>query len=286
MRNPSDRDLVKEQDDPAVDSLTIKPKPCMDITVIFDRSGSMESMKHAVVEGFNSYVKEMRQTPGDTRWTLVQFDDPSSAAGAGEKFPDVLFENVGEKDVPFLSLPSQTYDPALGKVSVYNPRGNTALVDALYVTIGKTKERLDKYLVEDRPRGAIVIVTDGQENNSRKHTSDELRALIAECQVKRDWQFVYLGANQDSFVEAKKYGIGAGLNYMGVVSGTLANVGNYLPTAEGLVQAIDYGMRGMAACVSGSMTSGLISYPPELKEEPAVNPIVQIGNFVLGKIIP
>jgi hypothetical protein len=57
----------------------------------------------------------------------------------------------------------------------------------------------DKYLV--------VIITDGEENSSKEYSNDAIRKIIEDLRSKGNWEFVYLGANQDSFSVAGAMGI-------------------------------------------------------------------------------
>jgi hypothetical protein len=46
-----------------------------DITIILDRSGSMESVKSDTIGGFNSFLGEQQKVEGEASLSLVQFDD-------------------------------------------------------------------------------------------------------------------------------------------------------------------------------------------------------------------
>ena len=153
MHNPFDRNWKEEFEPiqkPEEKTQELEEKAYADITVIFDRSGSMYKMKNAVIEGFNTFICKMRATPGDNRWTLVQFDDVDNAICANEKFPQVVFENKNEKEIEFL------------KDTDYTPRGGTALIDAVSLTINRVEERIRGK--EDKIKPIVMIVTDGQEN--------------------------------------------------------------------------------------------------------------------------
>jgi hypothetical protein len=54
---------------------------------------------------------------------------------------------------------------------------------------------------------SLVILTDGQENASKEHTKESIRALLDARQKERNWLVLYLGANQDAFAESGKIGI-------------------------------------------------------------------------------
>jgi hypothetical protein len=166
-----------------------------DITIILDRSGSMKSIREATVEGVNAFIDDVNKVPGEGVWSLVQFDDPDSAKGAREPFPHVVFENVGSVHVRRLELAD------------FKPRGSTALVDAVCLTIQKIKARVGAVPEAYRPKVMLVIMTDGLENFSREFTSAQLREMLAEAQSVHGWEVLYLGANQDAFAEADKYGV-------------------------------------------------------------------------------
>jgi hypothetical protein len=77
----------------------------------------------------------------------------------------------------------------------------------------------------DRPGLVIfVIVTDGQENSSHEFSKARIKEMIDQQQTKYNWQFTFLGANQDAFAEAGGMGIHAAgvANFApGKVMGTL-----------------------------------------------------------------
>ena len=56
----------------------------------------------------------------------------------------------------------------------------------------------------------MVIITDGQENSSREFTQEQVFTLTRQYTQEHDWQFVYLGANQDAIQVAAQMGIDAG----------------------------------------------------------------------------
>ena len=46
-----------------------------DITLVIDRSGSMEEIRTDAEGGVNAFIREQAQQPGEALLTLVQFDD-------------------------------------------------------------------------------------------------------------------------------------------------------------------------------------------------------------------
>jgi hypothetical protein len=85
----------------------------------------------------------------------------------------------------------------------------TALLDAVGRSVVKTRAYLET-LGDDRPSDVImVILTDGMENASQRWTARQVFDLITEPEDS-GWQFVFLGANQDSWSVAQNLGIRKG----------------------------------------------------------------------------
>jgi hypothetical protein len=160
-----------------------------DITFVLDRSGSMESIRDDTAGGFNSFVAEQAKLPGECRISLVQFDDKYEP-----NYSNVLAAHIKPLDR-----------------STYQPRGWTALVDAVGKTIVATGERLKAMPEAQRPGKVIfVIITDGQENASHEYVLSVVQEMIQTQEKQFNWQFVFLGAGIDAVKDAKAYGYTAG----------------------------------------------------------------------------
>lgn len=155
-----------------------------DVTHIYfllDRSGSMQSIKSDTEGGFAAFIEEQRQAPGDCRVTLAQFDHEY----------DVVYSGVPVAAVPPLVL---------------QPRGRTALLDAMGRLVSDAGAELGALPESDRPGTVIVaVMTDGLENASHEWTHAAIRSLVEQQTSAYSWQFLYMGADQDA-VE-----VGAGL---------------------------------------------------------------------------
>lgn len=207
-------------------------KTC-DVTIILDKSGSMASLRDTTIGSINGFIEEVSKEPGQGYWTLIQFDDWSSSLGGGEAFPTVTFEAVPDQHKPRLTT------------DLYQPRGGTALVDAVCIAILRTRERIEKLPANEKPKVLMMIVTDGEENTSRQYTTDKMRELTAQC-MKDGWQFMYLGANQDAFAVTRDLNLAQGMSYAGLATGGL----NALPmeyTAGGMQQCLASGSIGVRA---------------------------------------
>jgi hypothetical protein len=166
-----------------------------EIIIILDRSGSMGAIHKATVDGINTFIDDLRRVPGEGFWTFVQFDDRSSAKGAGEAFPHVLYERRPDREMVKLT----EHD--------FRPRGGTALIDAVCITLLRTEQAYLATPGPERLRTLIVIMTDGHENSSVDYNRDKMREIIARCQSQHGFEFIFLGANQDAFAEASGYGM-------------------------------------------------------------------------------
>ena len=147
---------------------------------ILDRSGSMSNMIDDTIGGFNSFIESQKQLGGTM--SLYLFDNEF----------DTVYEDTNIENVQVLT--KQTFVP----------RGSTALHDAIGIVINK----LSKTVVPENTSIKIIIMTDGFENASKKYTADHIKDLI-EIHTKLGWDFMYIGANQDSILEASKLGINA-----------------------------------------------------------------------------
>lgn len=158
-----------------------------EIVCIIDRSGSMQPLADDAIGGFNKFLEDQKavRMDGECGMTFVQFDNVIETMYEGKPIADVH------------RLSDHTY----------KPRGMTALLDAVGMTLRATKQRLDKKQGSpEKPKVIVVILTDGFENASREYSRDRVRALIEEAQAD-GWSFVYLAANQDAFVSAQHLGI-------------------------------------------------------------------------------
>ena len=66
-----------------------------------------------------------------------------------------------------------------------------------------------RHAAEDRRAEHVifVIITDGYENASQRYSTREIAQMVAKEQKDYGWEFIYLGANIDSFASAGALGI-------------------------------------------------------------------------------
>ena len=116
---------------------------------LLDRTGSMSSIRSAVLGGFNDFLTQQQAQPGSMSMTLAQFNS----------------------DQPFeLRFDSRDIH-AVAPLESFVPSGTTPLYDALAMLI----EHAAKAEAASEREVVIAVFTDGKENASRKFSRDQAR---------------------------------------------------------------------------------------------------------------
>ena len=158
-----------------------------DISIILDRSGSMDSIKEATIAGFNKFLKEQKEVPYPATISLYQFDDVY----------DVVYESIDLNEAPYLDE------------ETFVPRNMTALYDA----IGKTINRRNGIIKNNKnpPDNVLIcIITDGEENASREFNRNKIYDMIKKYRDELNWQFSFVGVGIDAYKEGNKISIARG----------------------------------------------------------------------------
>lgn len=171
------------KDDTAGDSRTL-------VTLLLDRSGSMQSLKSDTIGAINAYRQQLRTGEGDIRYSQVHFD--TNLDGRLELERICVAEKIAD-------VPDMTADD-------YHPRGGTPLIDAACTTIRAVAASLADPAKAQRTKVVIAIQTDGEENQSIENSWDDLKALIGEKE-KLGWEFVFMGAGIDAYAQGARMGI-------------------------------------------------------------------------------
>ena len=165
-------------------------KNITEIVYILDRSGSMTGLEKDTLGGFNSMMKKQKESGEEAYVSTVLFDDRTEVLH--DRVDIRKIEDITEKD--------------------YYTRGCTALLDAVGSAISHISN-VHKYArPEDRPdKTVFVITTDGMENSSRYYTYDKVKRMVSRQQEKYGWEFIFIGANIDSYAEAGRFEDGPGV---------------------------------------------------------------------------
>lgn len=162
----------------------VNKKMTTNVIVILDMSGSMADVKEATISGYNEYLSGLRADGNSYKVSLTLFDT-EAVTEVYSALPVAKVANLTDK--------------------VYKPLAGTPLYDAVCETISPlTVDEVpsEKYLV--------VIITDGEENSSKEYTEKDMKRLKEKLEAKGNFSFVYLGANQDAWAVAHKWGFSKG----------------------------------------------------------------------------
>lgn len=176
-----------------------------ELVVVLDKSGSMMDRRAETVHALNKFIEEQKLVPGQAWLTLVTFNYR----------PEPFYNAMPLEMVPSISAES------------YMPDGYTALLDAVGLTIDRVGARLAGIPERERPGKVVfLVITDGAENISRKFTKADVLAKIRHQKAKYNWQFLYLGADAETFAEAGSMGV------------TYSQTMSWEPQAGGIMRAM------------------------------------------------
>ena len=178
--------VVKDYNDERLANIGIEDEE-LDLFFILDRSGSMRGSERDTINGFNAFIEKQAVKKHNIRVTAILFDD--------------------KYQVLYSRKPISEVKPLTDKE--YYVRGCTALLDSIGRTINTYRNQVNSAM--------CIITSDGYENASREFDRDQIKRLIGEC----GWEFVFIGADIDSYSEASRIGI------------RQSRVANYSKTAEG-----------------------------------------------------
>ena len=179
-------------------------KGLTEIVFILDRSGSMSGLEADTIGGFNSMIEKQKKIEGDALITTVLFDDKIQ----------LLHDRVALDEVSGMTQRD------------YYVGGCTALLDAIGETVKRINDVQKALAEEERPEKTMfIITTDGQENSSEKYDFKKIKKMIEKKQEKKQWEFLFLGANIDAIGTASSLGIKANrsVNYHSDHIGTATN---------------------------------------------------------------
>ncbi len=145
--------------------------------IILDESGSMNSIKKTIINGFNELINSVKTIEKEF---LEQ-----------EHFISLISFNSKKNNVIHFT------EPVSKIITIndnnYNPESSTPLFDAMGLSILKLKHYLkdkDNYSV------LVTILTDGEENASKEFSLIEIKKIIEELKIE-NWTFTYIGTDHD-----------------------------------------------------------------------------------------
>lgn len=162
--------------------------------IILDRSGSMECIRQAAVEGFNETlagIKKAQEKFADTQDHFVSL---------------VTFCSCETKHL-YDKTPVAEAKPL--NIEDFQPCCTTPLYDAM----GMTLTGMHKHVQGVKDALVVVtIITDGMENASCEYNGKTIKDLVERLRGE-GWTFTYMGANQDSVEVAMSMSIRNARNF-------------------------------------------------------------------------
>ena len=198
--------------------------------LILDESGSMESTRQTTLDGLNEQIQAINKLESkykDHKYfiNILKFDD---------EFTDLII------DTPVSNVRKFTLED-------YKPDATTALRDAIGYGVNRLNERIKTKVESGEAKALVIILTDGEENSSKKYSPAQIKELITRLDSTKMWTFTFIGANQDSVTTAGTYGIHA------------SNVANYSSSVRGTstaFAAISGGLSNMASGYNSVVSGG------------------------------
>ena len=147
--------------------------------VILDKSGSMNRIRQAAVDGFNETlagIKKAQEKYADTQEHYVSLVTFCSCA------KEYVFDRVPVTEAHLLTMDD------------FRPCCMTPLYDAMGMTLTSMRNHVSR--IEDAVV-VVTIITDGMENASKEYTGPAVKELVEQLKGE-GWTFTYMGANQNS----------------------------------------------------------------------------------------
>ena len=154
------------------------------ILCVVDRSGSIEVARNDFEEALQGFLTEQGKQPGLVRVDFATFSTS-------------------------YTLDHRMADPLSISVQI-EPRGGTALYDAIGNCVNGFTAEMQALPPHARPSKTVILVaTDGEDNSSVQFSAEGVRELLQAKQDVEGWEALFMGAEQDAVREGEKLGFKA-----------------------------------------------------------------------------
>lgn len=146
-----------------------------ELVIVLDKSGSMNLIKNDIIGSFNMLIEDQKKTTdSEIKITLTMFNHQITKKHISTNLADVDKLTIDN----------------------YCPTGNTALLDAVGETIDAVGVRFSEISEDERPSKVLfTIITDGEENCSKKYDISQIRKMIERQKNIYNWEFVFIGTD-------------------------------------------------------------------------------------------
>lgn len=164
--------------------------------IIADRSGSIEDILAGQQSGLREFFQSEALVPGELIVSLWDFDTEIRC----------MYSHASADEVKNYRI---------------EPRGGTAMYDAIGEAVTEEGRKLSLMPEEERPEDvAVIIASDGLENRSQKFRGPQVGEILDHQQEVYGWRVIYMGCNQDALEEGEKIGVSKGLSVSYATSNT------------------------------------------------------------------
>jgi uncharacterized protein YegL len=168
--------------------------------LLIDESSSMGSVRKQTISGFNEILQSIQSLQ-------------SEFEGQAQFVSMYSFSNSDLRKIH--DLTDVTSVKMLDN-STYNPSGSTPLLDAIGQSVSALEKQIETIARVEGPdfsyQVLVTILTDGEENSSRKFTFDQIKKMIDRLQ-EGDWTFTYIGTDHDIMQQSSAIGINHVMNF-------------------------------------------------------------------------
>ena len=156
----------------------VAPKP-MNVHVVIDRSGSMQSIRDDAIGGFNTFLKETKGA--GQKWWVWLFDTQGI---------DLIQDGVASSKVEKLTAEN------------FVPRACTPLYDAVGAAIAKAKQ------VRKTKLNILMVLTDGKENSSKEWSAKAVKKELTRLADEENWQVIFVAVGAEAWDETARFDMG------------------------------------------------------------------------------
>lgn len=144
--------------------------------LVLDKSGSMETCWTEAKQVIDNQLEDLKRIQAENSNSEIQFSF-------------CVFNHE-------LKFSKGLVDVNTAKIDWKNiqPDGMTSLYDAIGESISFINKEANEKLSQEDVDVVMLIMTDGHENSSKKHTGDDIKEMIQACEQTEKWNFLFLGA--------------------------------------------------------------------------------------------
>ena len=166
------------------------------LTILIDTSSSMRSSIDDVRESALKLLSDQESLGKPLTISLGIFPDRDNSSANSTWGSGYHFINVEE---------------ASGIVRNISASGGTPMCDAIGNMSATVAGKVFSMIASEQPEKILfAIVTDGEEGHSREFTIPDICRMVTHNEDTYNWEFLYVGSNQNAYSTGKRMGIKAG----------------------------------------------------------------------------